>query len=197
MRPPSVKGELLEPVVEELCAQVEEGPLTRERLEVALEPADIALLDEKIRPTRWYPMAAYGRMLELLAESSGRGRSEELLERGARAARALAAEAGGVSFDTLREELGEEPDVTAAWVSGSVLRHAARQQSCGRWTWVAGPRGSGTYEIELTEAAAVPDCMRILTEVVLRRLHAAIGPPQRRVSSERTAPDRIVFRVGA
>jgi hypothetical protein len=195
MRRPSVKGDMIEPVLDELRARLEQGSLSRERIEVALEPADIALLDDKIRPTRWYPMATWGRIVELLAETAGTGRIESLLERGARAARGLVAEAGGGSFESLRDELGEHPDAASAWVAGTLLREAARQHSCGRWTWLAGAPGSGSYEISVDEAGPLPECLRVLVEVTLRRLHAEFTPAGRRVESERPEPGRIVFRV--
>lgn len=194
MRAPSVKGELLGPVVEELLERLDGATLGRERLEVALEPRDLTLLEEKIRPHRWYPMQSYGRIVELLAEASGTGRTEAFLERGARAARALLA-AEGESVDALRERLGEDPDALASWVAATVLRNAARQQSCGRWTWLAGDAGSGGYELEVREAEPLPECLRVLTEVALRRLHAELGPRGRTVASERVSSDRIVFRV--
>lgn len=71
MSEPAIKGSAFTGVVEDLLKLVAQGETSREELEVFLEPADVAFLDEEIAAGFWYPMVSYDRMVELLVELEG------------------------------------------------------------------------------------------------------------------------------
>ena len=48
--------------------------ITRDELEVALDAEDLRLLDEKVQPTAWYPIASYHRLLQVLCDKEAQRR---------------------------------------------------------------------------------------------------------------------------
>ncbi|MDH3687535.1 MAG: hypothetical protein OEP95_14980 [Myxococcales bacterium] len=62
-----VKGILLATTVQGIHGALGAGSLKRETVEARLEARDLALLEEKIDPTRWYPVDAIANLTELLA----------------------------------------------------------------------------------------------------------------------------------
>jgi hypothetical protein len=77
---PGVKGILLATTVRGIHGAISGGALTREAAESRLEARDVELLDEKLDPTRWYPVSSIASMADLLAGVMG-GPSEEALRR--------------------------------------------------------------------------------------------------------------------
>ena len=86
---PHVKGILLETTVRGIQGALGAGSLTRDALEAALEPRDLALLEEKLDPTRWYPVASIANLAELLAAQVDAPREEALRRLGAGAVEIL------------------------------------------------------------------------------------------------------------
>jgi hypothetical protein len=60
MAVPSIKGTAFQSVVEHLRRLLEAGWLSPDDLELRLEAEDLRLLDEKVLPGLWYPLAATG-----------------------------------------------------------------------------------------------------------------------------------------
>jgi hypothetical protein len=89
MAAPSIKGTAFQAVAMDLAKWVRDGRITRESVEARLEADDLRVLDDKILPGLWYPLACYRRMTELLWEIEGNRDPDYLLARGARAAERL------------------------------------------------------------------------------------------------------------
>jgi len=87
---PSIKGASISSLVEDLAKLRDSGRLPAALLEERLQPKDRAMLDEPVQLAGWYDIHSYRRLAELLCEVEGR-REDLLLERGAAAARRLAA----------------------------------------------------------------------------------------------------------
>jgi hypothetical protein len=86
---PSIKGSIFGLAIQDLLKLVTEGQISRAELEAKLAPGDAAYLDRQIQLAGWYDVRVYGRLLELLKEVAGDGKTQYLRERGARSARAL------------------------------------------------------------------------------------------------------------
>ena len=89
MAAPSIKGSAFQSVVSDLVGLIEAGRISRETAEARLEADDLRLLDDKILPGVWYPIASYRRMTELLWEVEGNRAPAYLMARGARSAERL------------------------------------------------------------------------------------------------------------
>ena len=91
MQAPAIKATAFQAVVDDLQRLLDDGRLSRERLETSLEAHDLALLDEKQSPTAWIPIDTYERAVELLARVEAPGdREAYLVSRGERSAERLA-----------------------------------------------------------------------------------------------------------
>jgi hypothetical protein len=86
---PSIKGSIFGLAVQDLLKLVTEGQISRAELEAKLAPGDATYLDRSIQAAGWYDVRVYGRLLELLKDVAGDGKTEYLRQRGARSARAL------------------------------------------------------------------------------------------------------------
>lgn len=81
MAPLCIQGSAFLIAQRDLLGLVEAGRLTRAALERRLDPADLAQLDATPRPTSWYPISLYDRLLRLLLEVEGGGDPRYLVER--------------------------------------------------------------------------------------------------------------------
>jgi hypothetical protein len=82
---PSVKGYGLSGGVVDVRRLVEEGRVSDLQLERMLSPEARSLLGGEISNGLWYPIAAYGELLDLLSEIEGLGNADYLRQRGKRA----------------------------------------------------------------------------------------------------------------
>jgi len=191
---PSIKGSALSTVVEDLQRLRDAGRLDPDRLETRLEPEDLALVDAKIQPALWYPIASYGRLTEVLLEIEGRGDPRYLVERGVRAAKRIW-DAGVY----VQLQHGEEKARAARERGDPVSERDARLitslsgaiYNFTRWTYrVEGERHA---VIEVSEAAALPEIathpMRGFLEYTVSRLRGIDTP----VRVERPRPDTVQF----
>src|SRR5688572_1766603 len=89
MTVPSIKGSAFEAVVLDVGRLLQSGKIPREEAATRLEAEDLRLLEDKILPALWYPLASYRRMSELLWEFDGGRDPAYLMGRGARAAERL------------------------------------------------------------------------------------------------------------
>jgi hypothetical protein len=191
---PSIKGSALSSVVEDVLALRESGRVPADRLEMRLEPADLALLDTKIQPALWYPIESYRRLSELLLEVEGRGDPRYIADRGARAAERLWE--GGLYVQL---QHGEEKAAAARRVGGVLTDRDARMITTlagaifnfTRWSYrVEAPDAL----IEVAEATGFPavsmHAARGFLEYVISRLRRI----ETAVRATRPAPDRVEFR---
>ena len=191
---PSIKGSALSSVVEDVRALRDGGRISADRLEARLEAPDLALLDAKIQPALWYPIASYARLTGLLLEVAGRGDPQYVADRGARAAQRL-----WESGLYVQLQHGEEKAQKARRAGSQMTDRDARVITTlsgaifnfTRWSYrVEEP----SAVIEVTEAAELPDvsvwAARGFLEYVVSRLRRV----ETRVKATRVAPDRVEFR---
>ena len=79
---PSVKGSILESVVEAVNKHRASGAISAGDLDRWLTPADRAILDSPVLISKWYPIATYDRLNTLLLETIGDGDPNYLVELG-------------------------------------------------------------------------------------------------------------------
>lgn len=184
---PSIKGSAFQGALEDLQRLVAEGRIDRERLEAALEPEDLRLLDEKVRTAAWYPIAGYARMVELLAAVEGGSRPEAyLLDRGRRAAERLAASGLYKQLHATRETWGDR-------VGSIIVSMSAAIYNFTRWSIDFDPRTRG-FDIEIRDAEAFPEVARVTAQGFVQAVTDRTSGSDMRVTSERPTPDRVVIR---
>ena len=198
MAVPSIKGTAFQSVVEDLCRLREAGRLSEDALEARLEAEDLRLLDAKVLPGLWYPLASYGRLTELLMELEGGGRVEYVVARGARAAERLFAaglyqqlvrgDAIGASKRAKSERWTEHEANLMTSLAGAIF-------SVSRWRYVTDPAVPGTSRIEVSEAEALPEVSRWAAQGFIEYTSSRLSGVTTRVTSERPSPDRIVFTL--
>jgi len=182
-----VKGALLAGVVQKLQELVEHGKLPRERLEARLEAQDLAILDAKLLLGAWYPVAAMGRIFDLLWEEVGPRQPEMPRERGRRTARQLAESGIYRQVQVSRGRQGQEFGQILTSLAGTMFNFMG-------WQYES-EDGGRTSRIIVSEAADWPEVMRLACEGFIETLVAASGGHSVRVTSERKARDRVVFDV--
>jgi hypothetical protein len=183
----SIKGVALQSVTEDVHRLRAEGRLPAATLAARLKDEDRTLLEEMTSPSLWYPIASYGRLLDLLCEIEGRGDEAYLVERGVRAAERM--------------------------MQVGAYRHVL--QSAGRWGDRAGEMmiqlASGFYDftrwslryderverylLEVEGAADFPDAARHTAQGFVQVLFARMGGRPVTVRSRRPAPDRFLYEI--
>jgi hypothetical protein len=202
----SVKGTLIEAVVEKLVRLRDAGRVTREELEVRLEAEEFALLDSKINTAGWYPMASYTRFLQLLGDIEGGGSPAYFVERGGANARHLMG-AGlyeQLSFierwkESVRSGSVEESTAITSYASKLklVVTLAATIYNVGRWVVEPDEDHPGRIWIAIRDASDYSEPMRLAAEGFLNecgRERGQVGGPDM-YRSERPRPDLILFRM--
>lgn len=185
-REPSIKGVLVQLVVDAINQLVAEGRLSRETLEARLEADDLRILDQKVLPGLWYPLKSFDRLLDVAtADARSEGDLEAVAELGRRtSARLLDAEHYAALVDAARG---------AGRLAGPrLLRLAPLLCSFGRWSFK--PDG-GRALLEVSEAEGFPEILRYLAQGLIACLSERVGGRPVRVSSRRTTSDRIVFAI--
>lgn len=185
MAEPAIKGSGFESAVGDLQRLLEEGRLDREELEARLEKRDLALLEEKVLPSLWYPLSSYERMCAVLLDVEGHGDVEYLVERGRRAADRLYRAGLYRQLDATVERWGERLGPLLSSLGEAMFRDT-------RWTVEVAPGGEH-FHVEVTVPPRFPECARHSSTGFMEFLgsHAAGFPAV--VRSSRPAPDRMVF----
>ena len=194
----SIKGAALHALATDGAGLLRSGRLSREALEARLEAEDLRVLDDKVLPGSWYPLACYRRMTELLWEIEGHRDPAYLLARGARTAERLF-EAG--IYQQLRrgEEIGtQKRERNEGWSAsdGNLLTSLAGAIfNVSRWRFCNEPDDPSVNRIEVSEAGELPDVSRLAAQGFIEYAATRIAGAPVRVASERPSPDRIVFTL--
>ena len=197
MNEPSVKGLLLGGVVVNLQRLRERGRLGADACEVRLSRGALGLLEEKVDPSRWYPLAEYAELVDLLWDVEASRDPDYMREKGRAWARKL--------YDAHRYQQLEYADSSAGAIA--TPEEAVRQ---GRliasliatfWSFVEAhvdldPERPSTLRLVLSGRLArlFPEANRFTTEGFLNHMVERAGGSQR-ATSERPAPDRVEFRL--
>lgn len=198
MAAPSIKGSAFQSVVHDLTRLIEAGKIARETVEARLEAEDLRVLDDKILPGFWYALACYRRMSELLWEIEGKRDPAYLMARGARSAERLF-EAGLYQQMRRGEELGAaKRERGEAWseFDGNLLTSLAGSIfNVSRWRYRRHPEDANVNRIEVTGARELPEVARWAAQGFIEYSASRISGVHVVVTSERPAPDRIVYTL--
>jgi hypothetical protein len=198
MAAPSIKGTAFAAVVSDLQQLLASGRVAREAVEARLEAEDLRLLDDKLMPGLWYPLASYARMTELLWEVEGGRDPAYLVARGARAAERLF-EAGLYQQMQRGEAIGaEKRERGEAWTEfdGNLMASLAGAIfNVSRWRYRRSAEDPTLSSLEVTEAAALPEVSRFAAQGFVEYSASRLTGFRVQVSSERPVPERIVFTL--
>ena len=191
---PSIKGSALSSVVEDVRALRATGRISRDQLEVALEPDDIALLDGKVQPALWYPIESYRRLSELLLHVAGHGDPGYIVDRGQRAAQRL-----WESGLYVQLQHGEEKAAKARRTGGALTQRDARLITTlssaifnfTRWSYRVEPDDA---VIEVREAERFPEVSMLAARGFLEYVISRLRRVETRVDAVRVARDCVEFR---
>lgn len=183
---PAIKGTAFLSAHADVNRLVEEGRLSRDDLELRLAADDLRILDEKVAPAAWYPIACYERLVELLADLEGAGSRETyLVGRGTRAAERLSAAGIYQQLDASIESWGPR-------VGRIIITLSSLMYSFTRWSFATGDR-PGHFEIRVEDAADFPEASRFATQGFIEFVaQRTVGAPVR-VRSRRPAPDLVIY----
>ena len=166
---------------------MESGLLTREQLEVRLQPSDLQTLDDKILPGLWYPIDTCGRLIEVSVQSEGKAANDYLVRSGEQAAEKLFASEVYETFISSAEKWGAR--------SGKVMLGLTRLVlNFGEWSYDPGPPDGDWFTVEAAESEALPEVLRHIGQGSIAYLASRINKREVPVTSERPSPDRIVYR---
>lgn len=184
---PSIKGTAFQSAPEDLLRLRAEGRISQTLLETRLEADDLEILEQKINPAAWYPIGTYGRMVELLANLEGDGRTEEYcVARGVRAAERLA-KAG------IYQQLDASVDTLGARIGHFVITLAQMIYNFTHWYFQAGDE-EGSFSIEVEDARHFPEVARYATQGFIELAATRTAGRPIVVESERPRPDLVVYR---
>jgi hypothetical protein len=185
---PSVKGVVVQLAVDAINRLLAEGKVARQALEARLEASDLQILEQKVLPGLWYPLSSFDRLLDVAtADLRADGGMEAVVDMGRDgASRVLGSEHYGALVDAARG---------AGKLAGPrLLRLAPLLCNVGRWTFK--PEGRVAH-VEVSEASSYPEVLRYLAQGFIAWLGQEVTGRPLRISSLRTLPDRIQFRVEA
>ena len=183
---PSIKGSAFQSVVEDVKRLIDEDRLEPSELASHLSDKDRGFLDVEVTPLGWFPIATYGRMLEVLArEEGGADPQAYLCQRGSRAADRM--------LSGIYESFVAAPGTWGVRVGQTMMGIGKLLYNFSSWTFRA-VEGE-TYEIEVSDAREFPDAARFAAQGFLCTFAERASGRDMRVSSSRPTPDRIVYRI--
>jgi hypothetical protein len=190
---PSVKGSLVLGAAVTVKRHRKAGRVSGEQLAARLSGPALALVDEKIDIGRWYPIGVFCELLELDWDLAGRD-PDFMRRQGAQAADRLFqsgiyqqlryAERSGPAKS--RDELMRQSKLITT-ITGTLYNFIDFQVRLE-------PGRSDRMEIVYGNAGPFSDALRLTTEGFMNQINVRQGS-SRSWTSERLAPDRIVFRL--
>jgi hypothetical protein len=184
---PSIKGTAFESAFDDIHRLLAEGRLSREEIEVALQAEDLRILEQKISPSTWYPIATYARLIELLIEKEAGGRTQSyLLERGARSAERLARAGIYQQLHLSSERIGVRVGNIITSLAGAIYNFTS---------WRFEPEGQVEFTIWVEQASEFPEVSRFTTQGFIQQVSTQTSGVPMCVVSDRPSPDLILYRA--
>lgn len=195
MTTPSIKGIAITQLVEDVCSlrdQNAEGP---SRLEARLIPSALALLDEKIQPTRWYPIDAYESLTELLCEAEGQDRIAYLRKRGAGSAERVLATGMYQQISFLRERYNPTDLENFKRELKLVVTLQGAFFNFTSWVVAEDSEHEGRLQIEIRDAEYFPEVLCHTTAGFVTRLAGEVRDRGLEWYTERPRKDLVILRM--
>jgi hypothetical protein len=191
---PSAKGTQVLGAVVAVRRHPEKGRITEHELEVRLRAETLALLEQKLVIAAWYPIECFCELMDVNWEIAGKRDPDFMRREGERSADRLF-ETGiypqlRFADETARAERRDEVVRQSRLITSITGSHYNVLQIEVR----LGPSASGNLEIVYGNAAPFSEALRYSTEGFMNQINKR-QKSQRRWTSERPAPDRIVFRM--
>jgi len=186
---PSIKGTGFLSAHADVNALLARRAITRDELEVALDAEDLRLLEEKVQPSAWYPIASYHRLLHVLCDKEAKGDVQAyLIARGERAGERIAATGIYQQLDTNPERLGMRTGRIVITVAGMIYNFTS-------WHFEREGATAGHFSIRVEEATDFPEPARFTTQGFIQYASTCIVGRPMIANSERPLPSRILFHV--
>lgn len=189
----SVKGLFLAGAVAQVRKAIRQARVLRDQVELRLDGQDVPFLDEKVDPALWYPVATLGHYLDVLADLEGGERRDVWVRIGRRAAD-MAAHTGRYRQLSLDRTIGSSPT--------EVLRYGRLVTSVitafydfSRMSFGPHPSDPDAFQIDWYDVAELPESNRHCAEGFIARVAHHASPAKFDVTSQRPAPDHIVFTI--
>jgi len=182
---PSVKGSLFFISQADLLGLIEKEKISREELEVRLTPEQLELVDAKVQVALWYPVDAFNAFIRIAAEIGRRASPEALAATGRLSAEQLAKSG-------LYAQLSEGKGGNAKAVGRRLVTLASAFYNFMRWEYIEGEEPAD-FTVDVTDAADWSEELRHITTGFIEVATARATGRSVRVTSERPAPDHVIF----
>jgi hypothetical protein len=191
---PSAKGSIVIGVVASLRGLRRAGRITNDQLAARLSGPAIELLEQKIEVGRWYPMATFAELVDFEWQLVAVRNPEVARESGAKSAGRLFEGGRYQQLDFVERTGKAESRDELVRQAKLITTITAALYNFLQVTVSIDAEHRDELAITYTNASLLCDALRYSTEGFMNGINARQGSP-RRWSSERTAPDRIVFRL--
>ena len=195
---PSIKGAAIAKLIEDVQICLSRSEADRMRLEARLSPATLRMLEGKVEIGNWYPVGMYNELTDLIWQEEGGGHSDYLRQRGEKMMKRLMEAGLYQQLDFLdRIDRGLQEKITRDDVQrtcrlvGSV---SGAIRNFGKDTWAWDPENPGCMIHHLRDALHFSEMLRLVSEGSENFVVQALCSGAPRVTSERLAPDLIVYR---
>jgi hypothetical protein len=195
---PSIKGAAIAKLIEDVQACFSRSETDRVRLEAKLSPETIHTLEAKVEIGSWYPVSTYDELTNLIWQEEGGGRPDYLRQRGEKMMTRLMEAGLYQQLDFLdrvhrglQEKISRDEVQRACRLIGSV---SGAIRNFGKDTWVWDPDNPGTMIHHLRDAYHFSEMLRLVSEGSENFVVQTLSPGAPRTTSERVAPDYIVYR---
>jgi hypothetical protein len=191
MSRPCVKGSVFLMSLQGVKRLVRDGRLSREEVEFELQADDLRLLDEKIVPEGWYPVASFDRFASIVIEARSDGDPSYLAEQGESAtAEVLGSQAYRAFIDAARMGQG------ATRPGPSMLTMVRLMLNFSRWELDSESMDGRSFELRVSDAGDLPETLRYAGQGFIQSLATiCLGEPST-VTSERLDQETILYRGG-
>ena len=189
---PCVKGSVFLMSLQGVKRLVKDERLSREEVEFELQADDLRLLDEKILPEGWYPVASFDRFASIVIEARSDGDPSYLAEQAeSGTALALGSHAYQAFLDVARMGPG------AARPGPLMLAMVRLMLNFSRWELDSESSDGRSFELRVSDASDVPETLRYAGQGFIQSLATiCLGEPAR-VTSERLDQETILYRGAA
>ena len=203
MQEPSIKGVIVQGLIEEIRRHLERGAIRAHELEISLEKEDLKLFEGKLNPAGWHPIRSYARIADLALKLKGGSWEEECIRSGERDARRMIEMGLYQQLDSLprmSEAADQSPSEQRFQALGRLLRLTMSLSkgiySFGDWKVVVDPEHSRRYRVEVTDAEHFPEVIVVGTVGFLNEC-SRVARPDRAIqwSVERPRSDLVIYRM--
>ena len=183
----SIKATLFQVVADDVARLLASGRFTQAELERRLDPSDLRYLGKQLAVSSWVPLATFVRVMNAALDLAGITDREAFMRAGGAVTAARLRESGIYrQFEVMNEPWSRRV--------GKILSTlGAVHYNFTRWSFEEG-EGDVVFRVEASDAADLPEMLRIATEGYIAHLwssHADQGEIV--VTSKRVTRDKLVF----